>query len=181
MDINRESLERCVNDINTWMQGMTLKLNHFQTEYILIGTPQQLAKCTNMAINIGGNKTHTLNCVRNLGAYFSKHMTMEQHVKFKCRADCAQLYNFGKVRIYLDHQSPEKLIQAFLIGLPKYLIQKLQTVQNTAARVLCRIGKYYHITSTLKSFHWLTVAFRIKYKICLMMFNSLHSHMNQHI
>ena len=77
MNTNCESMKRCISDISTWMQGMTLKLNHSKTEYILIGTPQLLAKCTNMAINIGGNKIHALNCVRNLGAYFDKHMTLK--------------------------------------------------------------------------------------------------------
>ena len=180
MDINRESMERCIRNISTWMEGMTLKLNHFKTEYILIGIPQQLAKCTNMTINIEGNEIHALNCVRNLGTYFDKHVTMEQHVKSKCRAAYAQLYNIGKVRIYLDHQSEEKLIHALvhshtdycnalLIGLPKYLILncKLQIVQNIAAGVLCRIGKYDQITSTLKSLHWFPVEFRIKYNIML--------------
>ena len=120
---------------------------------------------------------------------------MEQHVKSKCRAAYAQLYNIGKVRTYFDHQSAKKLIHALvhshidycnalLVDLPKYLIQKVQMVQNTAARVLCRIGKYDHkkiITSTLKSFHWLRVEFRIKYKICLLAFNSLHGHGPEYI
>ena len=86
-----------------------------------------------MAINFGGNEIHALNCVRNVGAYFDKHMTMEQHFKYKCRAAHAQLYNIGKVRKYLDHQSAEKLIhalvhshidycKALMVGLPKYLI-----------------------------------------------------------
>ena len=48
---NRESMERCISDINTWMQGMKLKLNHSKTEYILSGTPRQIAKCTNILIN----------------------------------------------------------------------------------------------------------------------------------
>ena len=54
-------------------------------------------------------------------------------------------------------------------------------VQNTAARVLCRIGKYDHITSTLKSLHWLPVEFSSKYKICLLTFNSLHGHGPEYI
>ena len=49
---------------------MKLKLNHSEKEYILIGTLKQLAKCTNMAVNIGGNEIHALNCVRNLGVIF---------------------------------------------------------------------------------------------------------------
>ena len=67
-----------------------------------------------MAINIGDNEIHALNCVRNLGACFNKHMIMKQLVKSKCRAAYAQLYNIGKVRKYLDHQSAEKLIHALV-------------------------------------------------------------------
>ncbi|KAI0242656.1 Neprilysin-4 [Lamellibrachia satsuma] len=37
-------------------------------------------------------------------------------------------------------------------------------MQNTAARELCRVGKYSRITPTLKRLHWLPVEFRIKYK-----------------
>ena len=114
-------------------------------------------------------------------------MSMEEHVKFKCRAAYVQLYNIGQIKKYLDQQSRDKLIHALvhshidycnalLIGLPKYLKREIQMVQNTAARVLCRIGKYDHITPVLKSLHWLPVEFRIKYKICLLTFNSFHGH-----
>ena len=72
---NCESMERCIRDINSWMQGMKLKMNNSKTEYILFGTPQQLATCTNTAINIGGYEVHARNCVRNLDAYFYKHMS----------------------------------------------------------------------------------------------------------
>ena len=127
-----------------------------------------------------------------MGAYCDKHMTMEQHVKSKCRAAYAQLYNIGNVIEYLVHQTAEKLIHvlihihidysnALLISLPKHLLQKLQMVQNTAASVLYRIGKYDHITSTLQSFHWLPVEFRIKYNIYLLTFNSLHGHGPEYI
>ena len=34
MDSNQESMERCISDINTWIQGMTLKMNNSKTEYI---------------------------------------------------------------------------------------------------------------------------------------------------
>jgi len=36
--------------INMWMKGITLKMNNSKTVYILIGSPQQLAKCINIAI-----------------------------------------------------------------------------------------------------------------------------------
>ena len=68
-----------------------------------------------------------------------------------------------------------------LMGLPNYLIKKLQMVQNTAARVLSRVGKFEHISPTLKRLHWLPVAFRIQYKICLLTFNGLHGNGPQYI
>ena len=90
-------MEQCITDINVWMQGMTLKLNHSQTVYTLIGTPQQLANCTNMAINTGGNVIHALDYVPNLGTYFDKHMTMEQHVKSKCLCTTVQQRKSEKI------------------------------------------------------------------------------------
>ena len=117
---------------------------------------------------------------------------MEHHIKAQCRAAYAQLYNIGKIRKYLDQNSTEKLIHALvhshidycnalLIGLPKYLIRKLQMVQNTAARILGRIRKYDHITETLRQLHWLPVEFRIKYKICFLTFKALHGQGPQYI
>ena len=97
-----ESMELCIRDISSWMQGNKLKINNSKTEYILIGTPQQQATCTNTAIDIGGYEVRALNCVRNLGAYFDYHMSMEEHVKFKCRAAFAQPDKIGKIRKYLD-------------------------------------------------------------------------------
>ena len=48
-------------------------------------------------------------------------------------------------------------------------------VQNTAARVLCKVRKFDHITPTLKQLHWLPVSYRIKFKICVLTFNALHN------
>ncbi len=54
---------------------------------------------------------------------------------------------------------------ALLGGCPASSINKLQIVQNAAARVLTRSRKYYHITPILQSLHWLPIKFRISYKI----------------
>ncbi len=52
-------------------------------------------------------------------------------------------------------------------------IDRLQTVQNSAARLLTRTKKYDHITPILASLHWL-VCFRIDFKILLITFKALH-------
>ncbi len=58
---------------------------------------------------------------------------------------------------------------ALLGGRPASSINKLQIVQNLAARVLTRSTKYYHINPILQSLYWLPIKFRISYKILLLM------------
>jgi hypothetical protein len=49
----RLSLEQCANDVKNWMSKMRLKMNDGKTEYMVIGTPQQLAKCDITQITVG--------------------------------------------------------------------------------------------------------------------------------
>ncbi len=75
----------------------------------------------------------------------------------------------------LSVSDAEKLVNAFMTstldycnamlgGCPASSINKLQIVQNAAARVFTRSRKYDHITPMLQSPHWLPIKFRISYK-----------------
>src|SRR6218665_1913566 len=58
---------------------------------------------------------------------------------------------------------------------PARLLGGLQSVLNAAARLICNRGKYDHVTPLLRDvLHWLPVPFRIEYKLCLLVFQSLH-------
>ncbi len=78
----------------------------------------------------------------------------------------------------LSVSDAEKLVHAFMTSRLDYCdvllgvclassINKLQIVQNAAARVLTRSRKYDHITPILQSPHWLPIKFHISYKILL--------------
>ena len=86
---------------------------------------------------------------------------------------------FGKLRTLLDNTCIEKLVHAFissrldycnsiLYGCPSYEIQKLQSVQNAAARLITHSKKYDHINPILKELHWLPVQERIIFKNLLL-------------
>jgi len=62
---------------------------------------------------------------------------------------------------------------ALLAVCPVYAINKLQLVQNAAARVLTRSKKKDHITPILSSLHWLPIKFRINYKVLLLTYKAL--------
>ncbi len=63
---------------------------------------------------------------------------------------------------------------ALLGGCPASSINKLQVVQNAAARVLTRSRKYDHITPILQSLHWLPIKYCISYKILLLTYKPLN-------
>ena len=59
-------------------------------------------------------------------------------------------------------------------GLPTFLIDHLQNVQNAAARIITHTKKYDHIKPVLKQLHWLPVNQRINYKILLLTYKALN-------
>ena len=46
-------LENCINEIREWMCTNLLKLNDEKTEFIILGTQQQLQKISHISIQIG--------------------------------------------------------------------------------------------------------------------------------
>ena len=59
--------------------------------------------------------------------------------------------------------------------LPKYLIKKLQRVQNRAARLVKKLHWRSRMTRYLKELHWLPVSERIEFKILLITFKALNN------
>ncbi len=63
---------------------------------------------------------------------------------------------------------------ALLAGVSKSTLNKLQYVQNAAARILTRSRTSEHISPILESLHWLPVRFRIDFKILMLTYKALH-------
>ena len=113
-------------------------------------------------------------------------MRMNVHIGKICCKAFRGLYNIRQIRKFLTVQSTKTLIHAFvsshldycntiLFGLPKYQLDRLQEVQNVAARVTFQIAKFNHITPALVDLHWLPVTFRVQFKLLLFVYKSLHN------
>jgi hypothetical protein len=178
-------MEACVCDIRTWMRKNKLKLNDDKTELIIITPTRQAQKVPIDKIKIGDSDVQSSTLAKNLGATFDDTMRMHQHVTALVRSCNAQLRSIGQARKYLTTDATEKVLHAFLssrldngnsllYGLPDYQIQRLQRVQNTAARILTRTKKHKHISPIIKNLHWLPVAKRIVFKILTLTYKCLH-------
>ena len=124
-----------------------LKLNDDKTEYIVIGSRHMLRhvpQCL-LSIRVGDKTIVATPAARNIGVMVDSALTMEQQVTSVCRACYAGLRDVARIRNYLTEDSTKKLILAFVISkldcnkallykVSKFLQEKLQIVQNNAAR-----------------------------------------------
>ena len=101
------------------------------------------------------------------------------------RALRAQGAPLRRIRKYLSRRSTETPIHAFvssrvdycnslLYGLPAYQLNKLQRVQNAAARLILQESKYCHVRPLLCNLPWLPVKFRIDFKIILLTYKAVN-------
>ncbi len=181
-----EKMQNCLSDVKAWMVNNKLKMNDAKTEFIIIGSRAQLKKIQFDSISVCGTMVKAVDDVRNLGAFFDSEMSMEKHISQKCASAFRSLYNFRKIRQYLNKTATETLIHSFIFShldycngllydLPEKQIKQMQRVQNMAARLVFRKPKFCHITPLLIVLHWLPVEYRIEYKILLFTFKGIHN------
>jgi len=62
---------------------------------------------------------------------------------------------------------------SLLVGLPNSQLERLQRVQNSAARLISGARRFDHITPILRTLHWLPIKQRIIFKIAVLVFRCL--------
>jgi hypothetical protein len=178
-------LESCIAEIREWMGSNFLKLNESKTEFIVIGSKQQLSLVQCKVIRLGNDEIKCVNEVKNIGAILDTTLSMKSHVCHVSRGCYAHLRTIAQIRKYLTTEATAKLVHSFvtsrldnlnsiLFGTHGYLLDKLQLLQNRAARVITGVGATEHITPVLSSLHWLPIRYRINYKILLLVYKALH-------
>ncbi len=157
-----------------------------KTDVIICGRKRDIKHINIPTIDIGGCENPGCNsAVRNLGVMTDPELSMASHISRLFQSLHYHLRNIGKIRCYLSRSSTEQLIHswvscrldygnALLYGVPSIQLNRLQKIQNTAARIVTRSSKFSHITPVLRSLHWLPVQSRIEFKILLLTFKALH-------
>jgi len=79
------AMENCITAIRSWMVTDKLKLNDSKTEFMIIGTKQQLRKINNNKLSVGDSFVESVTTARNLGVTFDEHMTLLPHINNICK------------------------------------------------------------------------------------------------
>ena len=114
-----------------------MKLNDDKTEFLIIGTSQQLKKVRTDTLSVGNAIISPVLSARNLGAYFDSNMTLAPFINNTCKSAFPQLYNIRRIMKYLTTNTCKTLVHAMitsridycnslLCGLPDNSVNKLQ-------------------------------------------------------
>ena len=179
-------LEARLTTIHLWLSDNKLKGNPDKIEAVVFGTQQSLRSLQLHSIRVDGyNISISKVPIRNLGVLFDSGLSMEPHVRSVVRSASFHLRNIGIVRKQLTDDATKRLTQAIVLsrldysnstlaGISETALEKLQLLQNRAARMVTRTKRRDHISPVLISLHWLPVRERIRYKVMMLTFKAFH-------
>ena len=178
------NLQQCVQDVQKWMSENYLKLNSDKTELLVLSTPT-LSRYRISSLTLCDSVIESNQTVRNLGVIFDSTLSLRAHISDICKKAYYQLWRIKQIRRNISEECAKTLVQSsvmslldycnsLLVGLPACEINRLQMVQNCAARIIKCASRREHITPLLHSLHWLPIKFRIMYKVNLLTFKALH-------
>ena len=175
------SIETCIKDIFSRMIGNKLPVNPNKTDYLLFNL-----KIINVPfnINLNLNTISPSECAKNLDVIFQSDISTDRHISSVVKTCFHQLREFRHIRSFIPKSAAIIFANAFkhsridycnslFYGLPKYSINRLQKIQNSVARNVTRTSCSSHITPVFKSLHWLSVRYRINFKLCCITLRAL--------
>ena len=145
-----------------------LQLNDSKTESMLVKSDRlTFIFPLPSSMRTGNAEVFFMSSVKNLGVTLDYNLNMAQHVLNICRSAYTELRQIGCIRHFLTSQATQTLVCAFILsrldychyllaGCSQFLIDRVQKVQNAAARLICRGRKaqqLYHIQPILQLLH----------------------------
>jgi hypothetical protein len=152
---------------------------------VVHGTPRRLSQLPSDAVVIGGHDITPTASARNLGVFFDADLGMRRHVDVVVSSCFAALRQLCAVQQYVTVPVMQSLVTSLVstrmdycnsvfFGLPAVQLRRLQSVQNSSARLIFNLRRSAHISDALICLHWLRVAERIRFKMAVMTYRSLH-------
>ena len=180
------NIEVCIKKVKEWMGRNRLMMNEKKTEFVAFGWRNTLDNLAVGSIIVGGGPVEVFSSVKYLGVWLDNTLDMKELISDRCRIASLKLYNIRKIKKDLCRESLTRLINALVLshldysnallsGLPDSIIRPLQTIQNSADRLILGLSKFEHITPALQQLHWLPVRYRIQFNIMTIAYKAVHN------
>jgi hypothetical protein len=177
----QSSIQDCISATLIWLESNKLMLNTDKTELMTVGTASRVNQIDIKSIQILDSDISFQDSVKYLGVKLDRTLSMSAYISDVCRSAFLSLRRIGSIRPFLSEKATACLVNSVIIsrldfcnsvlyGLPADQLNRLQRIQNCAARLIAKKKKYDHVTPILTDLHWLPVRFRIQYKLAVFAF-----------
>ena len=95
-------------------------LNDDKTNFLLLGTKQQLPKVDINSITVGDSVVNTKTVVRNLGSWFHSQLSMSTHISKLCSSAFFRLHSISRIRKSLSPVETKTLVHVFVTSRVDY-------------------------------------------------------------
>jgi hypothetical protein len=179
-DAGLSVLAACTMAVKNWYLVNGLMLNPDKSEAIIAGTSQQLYRMSGIkSLSVAGTTLPIADEIKTLGVILDSCMTFDSHVSAIARACSYQAQAILHILELLTQDLAEKLAcslilsrldycNAILCNAPAGARNKLQRVQNNAARIVMESRRSSDATPLLRQLHWLSLQQRVTYKLAVL-------------
>ena len=191
-NILKHDVSNCIDEIIRWSFAHYMKINPDKTEILLFRPPSLNKEVVINGIFLEGQCIRFSDAVKNVGVWLDKNLTMEKHIN-TIVAHCYKiLRDIRRIKKYLTKSHIERLVHAvissrldycnsLLVNIDKENLNKLQKVQNSAARLILGKRRRDSATQALRELHWLNIEARITFKILLLVYKVVRGKCNMEL
>ena len=172
--------------IASWCCRNKLLINPDKTKLILFGTKQLLSKVLDIRVSFLGQQLISVSSVKDLGIILDLNLTFNEHVDTLTSSLISILCQISRVRHLFSKSVLTTILNCLVFcklfycstvwsGKFAYNINKLQLVQNFAARVLTNTKKFDHISPVLRALHWPSIKNQLLVRDATMLYKIVNS------
>ena len=107
-------LAECIERVEGWMKSNQLKLNSDKTQFLWLGSRQQLAKIDTKTMTIGEHRIESSTSAKNLGVTFDSELGMDLHVNNITRSCFYHLRQLRSIRRSLSTDDTKTLVHSLI-------------------------------------------------------------------
>ena len=158
------------------MEKNKLLLNDNKTECLLI-YPNKCTQTFNCTfLSVGHNVISFSTTAKNIRFYLRDDMRIDAHLQDIYDKAYINIHHISSIRHSLSIDAVKTLFSAFVPpkldycnslfrSCPMYMLERLQNIKNSAAKLIFQCHKQSHISPLLKTLHWLPIKACIDYKL----------------
>lgn len=154
-----------MRELHAWFSSNSLKMNSNKTDFLIVGTRQNITKTQNFAFTADGIVVKSSKAITFLGVIIDPVLSWDSHISHvvrKCNKILVSLYRF---RHYFTSSVLRTLVEAYVFphivycicvwgGACKGLMHEIQKLINFSARIVTGVKKHQRITPSLNSLQW---------------------------